>query len=65
LPTQESFNWSKTNNNGLRAWKDIWSAGHGVVTIKKEETIAEIIENLKHEYHVSSSNVNLQNSPHF
>lgn len=58
LPTQESFNWSKTNDNGLRAWKDIWSAGHGVVAIKKEETVAEIIENLKREYLVLSSNAN-------
>jgi nitronate monooxygenase len=50
LPTKESFNWSKENDSGLKAWKDIWSAGHGVGVIKKEETIAEIIDQLKGEY---------------
>lgn len=51
LPTKESFNWSKANDNGTaKAWKDIWSAGHGVGAIKKEETIAEIIDILKQEY---------------
>jgi nitronate monooxygenase len=57
LPTKETFNWSKANNNGLKAWKDIWSAGHGVGAIKKVETIAEIIAQLKHEYlHLSTNN---------
>jgi len=50
LPTKESFNLSKANTNGLKAWKDIWSAGHGVGAIKKEETVAEIINQLKQEY---------------
>lgn len=50
LPTKESFNWSKANDNGPKAWKDIWSAGHGVGAIKKAETITEMINKLKHEY---------------
>lgn len=61
LPTKGSFNWSKANDNGPKAWKNIWSAGHGVGAIKKEETVAEIIDKLKHEYLDLSTNKNMQN----
>jgi nitronate monooxygenase len=50
LPTKEAFNLSNANHNGIKAWKDIWSAGHGVGAIKKEETVADIIDKLKQEY---------------
>lgn len=33
-----------------KAWRDIWSAGHGVTTITKRETTKEIIESLQAEY---------------
>ncbi|GGL60401.1 NAD(P)H-dependent flavin oxidoreductase [Sporolactobacillus putidus] len=61
LPTKESFNWSRANDNGPKVWKNIWSAGHGVGAIKKEETVAEIIDKLKHEYLDLSTNKNMQN----
>ncbi|MRX53081.1 2-nitropropane dioxygenase [Bacillus sp. HMSC76G11] len=34
----------------VKAWRDIWSAGHGVAAVKKRETTREIIEQLKQEY---------------
>ncbi len=33
-----------------KAWRDIWSAGHGVTTITKRETTKEIIDQLLTEY---------------
>lgn len=34
----------------VKAWRDIWSAGQGVTTITKRETMKEIIEALNKEY---------------
>lgn len=34
----------------VKAWRDIWSAGHGVTTIHRVEPVAAIIEELKKEY---------------
>ncbi|WEG15188.1 nitronate monooxygenase [Alkalihalophilus pseudofirmus] len=34
----------------VKAWRNIWSAGHGVTNVKKHETTAEIIQQLKIEY---------------
>lgn len=34
----------------VKAWRDIWSAGHGVATVNKLQTTSEIIEQLKQEY---------------
>jgi len=33
-----------------KAWRDIWSAGHGVTTITKRETTKEIVDALIAEY---------------
>ena len=33
-----------------KAWKDIWSAGHGVGNIRAMESVAEIVRRLKGEY---------------
>lgn len=35
---------------GNRAWRDIWSAGHCVGLIKKEQTVADVIGDLEREY---------------
>ena len=51
LQKKESFDWSKSTNQGQKAWKDIWSAGQGVGAIKKTESVAEVVEALKTEYH--------------
>lgn len=34
----------------VKAWRDLWSAGQGVTTVKKRETTKEIIGVLKEEY---------------
>jgi len=34
----------------IKAWKDIWSAGHGVGTIHDVPTTAELVERLRQEY---------------
>ncbi len=33
-----------------KAWRDIWSAGHGVTTVAKRETVKEAVEQLEREY---------------
>ncbi|MGE6513312.1 NAD(P)H-dependent flavin oxidoreductase [Lysinibacillus sphaericus] len=33
-----------------KAWRDIWSAGHGVTNIEQRETVREIITTLQEEY---------------
>lgn len=37
-------------NNEARAWKNIWSAGHGVGSIKDVPTVAELAARLQDEY---------------
>jgi nitronate monooxygenase len=44
------FEHLKSDSN-KKAWKDIWSAGHGVGVIRKIETAEEIIDGLVIEYH--------------
>lgn len=34
----------------VKAWRDIWSAGHGVTTVKKKESMRSIIQQLKKEF---------------
>ncbi len=34
----------------IKAWKEIWSAGHGVGSVKKIQTTAEIVAQLEKEY---------------
>lgn len=41
-----------------RAWKDIWSAGHGVGAINKIESASEIISSLEKEYKEALQNIN-------
>lgn len=33
-----------------KAWRDIWSAGHGVTTVTKRETVKQVVEKLEQEY---------------
>jgi nitronate monooxygenase len=34
----------------VKAWRDIWSAGHGIITVEKRETMEQIIDQLTAEY---------------
>lgn len=49
LQKKGDFNWSATKD-GAKAWKDIWSAGHGVGAIKKVQSVAQVAEELLYEY---------------
>ncbi|MDN7228873.1 nitronate monooxygenase [Planococcus sp. N064] len=40
-----------------KAWRDIWSAGHGVTTITKRETTKEIVDTLISEYKAGVANL--------
>ncbi|CRK83312.1 NAD(P)H-dependent flavin oxidoreductase [Neobacillus massiliamazoniensis] len=41
-----------------KAWRDIWSAGHGVGAINRIESVAQIIESLEKEYKAALKQVN-------
>ena len=45
---EEDF--SKLSGEHAKAWKDIWSAGHGVAEIKDVPSVAELVNRLKSEY---------------
>ncbi|MBB6444268.1 NAD(P)H-dependent flavin oxidoreductase [Bacillus benzoevorans] len=49
LQKKGDFNWSESKE-GAKAWKDIWSAGHGVGAIKKIQSVAEVAKELLQEY---------------
>lgn len=40
-----------------KAWRDIWSAGHGVTNVEKRESIAEIVATLQKEYELAKEKV--------
>jgi nitronate monooxygenase len=50
LQKKGDFNWSGAKD-GPKAWKDIWSAGHGVGAIKKVQSVVQVAVELLEEYH--------------
>lgn len=44
---------SMSKSSDSKAWRDIWSAGHGVGAIKQIDTTAGIIKQLEKEYQES------------
>jgi nitronate monooxygenase len=50
LPDKKSIDFSEMSKTQAKAWKDIWSAGHGVTTIKSIQPVAEIVSELKKSY---------------
>ncbi|MFJ7405428.1 MULTISPECIES: NAD(P)H-dependent flavin oxidoreductase [unclassified Lysinibacillus] len=42
----------------VKAWRDIWSAGHGVTNIEKRESVLEIITTLHEEYESAKQQLN-------
>ncbi|MDC3412136.1 nitronate monooxygenase [Aquibacillus sp. 3ASR75-11] len=53
LKSREDVDLSHLVN--VKAWRDIWSAGHGVTTVEKRETMKEIIDQLTKEYELGVS----------
>lgn len=46
----------------VKAWRDIWSAGHGVTAIEKRESVREIITSLQEEYECAKQRLNVVQS---
>ena len=44
--------------NNARAWRDIWSAGHGVGAIHEIQSVSDIVNQLESEYREALRNVN-------
>lgn len=44
------MDYSKVTDNEAKAWKNIWSAGQGVATIKDNLPTVELIDRLKREF---------------
>lgn len=57
LRKKETVDFSKMNNSEAKAWKNIWSAGQGVGTIKKVQTVAEVVNELHAEYKQALTNI--------
>ncbi len=60
LKRKEKVDFSHMNT-GSKAWRDIWSAGHGVGTIEKVEPAADIIQQLKAEYEAAGKRLHAAN----
>lgn len=41
----------------LKAWRDVWSAGHGVSSIKSIDSVTNVVKKLKEEYVEAKSNL--------
>lgn len=48
LKSKDDIDFSHLVN--VKVWRDIWSAGHGVTSVVKQETMKEIIDQLQAEY---------------
>jgi nitronate monooxygenase len=60
LEKKEIFSFEfKSENHNAKAWKDIWSAGHGVGAIEEIDTTSALINKLQQEYGESLNKVNL------
>lgn len=49
LVARERFDLNRPEEE-VKAWKDLWSAGHGVGSIRAIETVAEVVATLQQEY---------------
>ncbi|MGA8943057.1 MAG: nitronate monooxygenase [Thermoactinomyces sp.] len=54
LEKKETMDFSALSRTKSKLWKDIWSAGQGVGSVGRIQTIAEIVEELKQEYEEAS-----------
>lgn len=60
LKRKEKVDFSQMNKD-TKAWRDIWSAGHGVGTIESIDTAANIIAQLREEYETACKRLNVTN----
>lgn len=50
LDEKKEEDFSKLSGAEAKAWKDIWSAGHGVSGIEDVPTVEELVKQLKYDY---------------
>ncbi len=50
MKAEKKIDFSEDMHAGSKAWKTVWSAGQGVGSLTKPETIAEITASLQSEY---------------
>ena len=50
MTEEKEEDFSKLNGDGQKAWKDIWSAGHGVSGIHDVPSTKDLIDQIKAEY---------------
>ncbi|WAA09746.1 NAD(P)H-dependent flavin oxidoreductase [Fervidibacillus albus] len=50
LKKKEQIDLSELANTDVKAWRDVWSAGQGVGSITKIQSVEEIVEDLTKEY---------------
>jgi nitronate monooxygenase len=55
LKPKETVDFSKMSDP--KAWRDIWSAGQGVTTIREIQPVGDIIDTLKREYEMAKKNI--------
>jgi len=53
LSEKKEEDFSQLTASNSKAWKDIWSAGHGVAGIEKVESVKELVDSIKAEYKIS------------
>jgi len=49
-PGKPALNMFQEGGNRPKAWKDVWSAGHGIGTIHQVASVADVVAKLRHEY---------------
>ncbi|MET3731248.1 NAD(P)H-dependent flavin oxidoreductase [Moheibacter stercoris] len=63
---KKTEDFSKLTGEHAKAWKDIWSAGHGVAEIHSIPTVEELVEEIKMDYKNAWNQAkNLQNNLSF
>lgn len=57
LPKEGKIDYSTLNNPNIRAWKDIWGAGHGVGYLSESQPLVQIVDELKGQYNQAIQSV--------
>ncbi len=66
LTEKKKEDFSKLTGEHAKAWKDIWSAGHGVTEITDVPSVRELVERLKSDYKSAlDKNVEIRNNLKF
>jgi nitronate monooxygenase len=57
LQGKGKVDFSEMNGPKRKAWKDIWSAGHGIGAVKKRQSVAEIVAELEAQYRAAKRKI--------